>query len=66
VTPGPVCIGDCDGNGFVTVDEIVSGVNIALGVVAIDVCEAMDADQSGSITVDELLTAIDGALNGCD
>jgi hypothetical protein len=49
----------------VTVDEIVSGVNIALGVVTIGACEAMDLDLSGSVTVDELLRAIDMALNGC-
>jgi hypothetical protein len=49
----------------VTVDEIVSGVNIALGVIAVDACEAMDLDGSGSVTVDELLSAIDAALNGC-
>jgi hypothetical protein len=40
-------------------------VNIALGVVSIDACEAMDLDQSGGVTVDELLRAIDVALNGC-
>ena len=26
-----ICTGDCDGNGQVTVDELVSSVNIALG-----------------------------------
>jgi hypothetical protein len=49
----------------VTVDEIVSGVNMALGVVPLDACGAMDMDQSASVTVDELLRAIDAALNGC-
>ena len=30
-TPAGGCIGDCDGGGTVTVDEIVTMVNIALG-----------------------------------
>jgi len=59
------CPGDCDQSGAVTVDEIVSGVNMALGVVPVDVCGAMDMDHSASVTVDELLRAIDSALNGC-
>src|SRR5262249_44952723 len=26
----PMCVGDCDGSGVVTIDEILTGVNIAL------------------------------------
>ena len=47
-------------------DEIVTGVSIALGIVSVDRCDAMDADQSGGVTVDELLRAINAALNGCE
>jgi hypothetical protein len=64
-TPGGVCVGDCDGNGTVTVDEIVTMVNIALGNVPVTECEAGDSDGSGTVTVDEILTAIQNALNGC-
>lgn len=59
------CVGDCNGDGQVTVDEIVTGVNIALGTSAIGNCLALDADSSGSATVDELVTAVNNALNGC-
>lgn len=60
------CVGDCDGGGSVTVDEIVRGVNIALGTAAADDCPAFDGDGSGSVTVDEVVTAVNSALNGCD
>jgi len=62
--PNP-CAGDCDGNGSVTVDEIVRGVSIALGNTAASECAAMDRDSSGSVTVDEIITALVHALNGC-
>jgi hypothetical protein len=36
------CVGDCDGSGDVTVNEIIIMVNIALGNVGIDTCTAGD------------------------
>ena len=64
--PTPVsCIGDCDGKGTVTVDEILTMVNIALGNTAVSACLAGDGNCDGSITVDEILTAVNAALNGC-
>ena len=63
-TPGP-CVGACDGGSSVTVDEIITMVNIALGNVTISDCEPGDGNEDGQITVDEILTAVNNALNGC-
>jgi virginiamycin B lyase len=64
--PTPIsCVGDCDGNGQVTVDEILTMVNIALGNEVVTKCLAGDANHDGQITVDEILTAVGNALNGC-
>ena len=62
---GGGCVGDCDGSGDVTVDEILKMVNIALGNDTLDQCEAGDGNMDGQITVDEILTAVNNALNGC-
>jgi hypothetical protein len=62
--PGP-CVGDCDGNGVVTVDGVVKMVNIALGTAELSVCPIGDADGSGDITVDEIITAVGFALSAC-
>jgi len=59
------CVGDCDGSGGVTVDELVRGVNIALGNLLPVECSAMDRDGSGTVTVDELVAAVNNALGGC-
>src|SRR6185436_4160194 len=59
------CLGDCNGDGSVTVDEIIIMVNIALGTAQIGDCTAGDGDTSGTITVDEIVTATNNALSGC-
>lgn len=58
------CVGDCDNNGEVTVDEIVTMVNAAL-TGGDGGCPSGDADDNGEITVDEIITAVDNALKGC-
>jgi hypothetical protein len=64
-SPGPPCVGDCNGDGTVTLDDILTMVNIALGNTLVTTCEAGDANRDGEITVDEILTAVNNALNGC-
>ena len=59
------CLGDCDGGNSVTVDEIITGVNIGLGTAAIDGCLAFDSNADGLVTVDEIVTAVNNALSGC-
>jgi len=66
-TPPPVsaCAGDCDGDDSVTINEVISGVNIALGGTALSACPAFDTNADGEVTIDELLVAVNNALNGC-
>ena len=59
------CPGDCDGNGTVSIGELVMVVNIALGDLPLTECAAADADGSGTITIDETVLAVNAALNGC-
>jgi len=59
------CIGDCDQNGSVTVNEIITMVSIALGNMPLTACTAGDANGDGIITIDEILAALNTALNGC-
>lgn len=63
--PPPACLGDCNGDGQVTVDEVVTLVNIALGNTSVDACRNGDVDGGGAITVDEIVTALNLALDGC-
>jgi len=62
---GQTCTGDCDGDGMVTVNEIVTALNIGLGARPITDCPAADSGGDGSVTVDEIVAALNFALNGC-
>lgn len=59
------CVGDCNGDGQVTVDELIVGVNIALGEASVEQCAAFDANGDGQVTVDEIVGAVSVALDGC-
>lgn len=61
----PFCRGDCDGNGAVKVNELVLGVNIALGRRPLEACPSLDIDGSATIDVDEIVRAVSDAETGC-
>ena len=48
-SPASACVGDCSSNRLVTVDEIVTGVNIALGSGFLEQCRPFDT--GGDIAV---------------
>ena len=64
-TPGAGCAGDCNGDGMVPINELISGVNIALGNAPVSTCEAFDVNGDGEVTINELIAAVNAALNGC-
>src|SRR5262249_20915356 len=43
----PTCVGDCNGDGVVGIDEILQMVNIALGTLDVASCAAGDANDNG-------------------
>lgn len=59
------CLGDCNVDGVVTVDEVLAMLNIALGVVDPSTCPAGDSNGDVIIQVDEILRAVTNALEGC-
>jgi hypothetical protein len=61
-----VCVGDCDGDGETTVDELLVMVNIAQGTASLSTCEAGDANGDGEITIEEITMGVNIALSdGC-
>ena len=63
-TPG-FCAGDCNGDGAVAIDELILGVNIALGSQPVSACPGFDTDGDGTTRIDELILAVQNALAGC-
>jgi len=60
VPTGP---GDCDVDGHVTIDEVLSGVAIALGESSLANCETLDVTGDGAVTIEELVIARNLALH---
>ena len=66
--PG-VCVGDCDLDGDVTVDELVFGVRVALQnslPTALKSCLAFDSNLDYTLGIGELIFGVRNALGGCD
>jgi hypothetical protein len=61
----PVCAGDCDEDGTVTLAEVVTGVNIALGTQSLDLCPSLDSDNSDTIEIREPVAAVANLMEGC-
>jgi EF hand len=59
------CVGDCNGDGTVTINELITGVGIALSQTSVSACRAMDSNNDGRITIDELVAAVNSALDNC-
>lgn len=62
---GSTCVGDCDSNGSVVVNELITMVNIALGQADVSRCKAGDQNGDGKILINELITAVNNALGHC-
>ncbi|MGH7785686.1 MAG: hypothetical protein ACRERC_02410 [Candidatus Binatia bacterium] len=60
-----LCVGDCNVNDRVAVNELILGVNIALGSNALEQCSPCDANGNGAVAVGELIQAVNNALFGC-
>jgi hypothetical protein len=61
----PACDGDCRGDGQVTVDELITSVDIAMGGGDPAICPRADTDANGAVSTNELVRAVDRALTSC-
>lgn len=66
VDPSAPCLGDCDADGQVRIDELLTMVNIAFGDVSTGACPAALAGDRETIQIDALVGAVNAALSGCE
>ncbi|MBX3026545.1 hypothetical protein KF840_16695 [bacterium] len=59
------CVGDCDGDDRVAINELILGVGVALGSESVAACPALDANGDGVVAISELVTGVNNALDGC-
>jgi cysteine-rich repeat protein len=58
------CVGDCNSDGSVAINELVLGVSIALGSQPVSTCTAFE-DGSGMVTIAQLIKGVNNALAMC-
>jgi hypothetical protein len=61
----PSCVGDCSGDGVVTVDELLLGMDIGLGHVPATQCPQFDPNIDAMVDVGEIVEGVGNALRGC-
>lgn len=59
------CVGDCDGNGTVAINELILGVNMSLGTAPLSACAAFDANGDDEIGINELVTGVNNSTGTC-
>jgi hypothetical protein len=67
-TPSPGtgdCAGDCNHSGEVTINELLTGVGIALGSRPLSSCQVLDCAATGHVEISCLIAAVNAALKGC-
>jgi hypothetical protein len=60
----PACIGDCSGDGAVSVAELIVGVRAVLDGVSPSPCIAWDPDGDGRVRIEDLVRGVAAALAG--
>jgi DNA-binding beta-propeller fold protein YncE len=59
------CVGDCEGEGMVTIDDLITGVNIALGNQPVSECPSFQCGAVGQVPINCLVQGVNNALGGC-
>ena len=60
-----ICIGDCNGDCSIAINELILGVRINIGEADRSTCPSFDGNDSGGVEVNELILGVRGSLNGC-
>ena len=58
------CVGDCNADGMVTINELITGVYITLGSLPVSDCQAFENAQ-GKVDIAQVIQGVNNALNGC-
>ena len=63
--PPMFCPGDCNDDGVVAIDEVLTLVNVSLGAADMCLCVRANVVRDRVIAIDEIVRAVGRALYGC-
>lgn len=64
-TWGQACVADCNHDQSVTIDDLITAVNIAFNPALLANCPSTDVSGDKEVAIDEIIMAVNAALNGC-
>lgn len=64
-TTPPVCAGDCNRDGSVSIAELIRIINIGLERISLEDCPESDVDGDGSIVIEEMIRAVGNSISRC-
>jgi hypothetical protein len=64
-TVAPACVADCNADGEVLVNEVITSVNIALDNLPLSACPVADSNGDGVVLIGEIIAAVNNVINGC-
>lgn len=56
------CVGDCNDDGTVAINEVITCVNIGLELLPLTQCSACDGNGDGMVTINEIITSVNIGL----
>src|SRR5262249_49329714 len=59
------CPGDCNLDGTVAINELITGIDMALDRSSTAACPSLDQDSNGKVEIDSLVAAVDASVHGC-
>src|SRR5512143_820979 len=59
------CVGDCNGDGMVAINELILGVNIALGNAQVSACPSFACTGGDTVPINCLIQGVNNALGMC-
>jgi len=62
---GQPCVADCNQDGEVTIDDLITALNVAFDPAKLATCPSADHNGDGEVAIDEIILAVNAALGGC-
>jgi hypothetical protein len=59
------CVGDCNGDNAVQINELILGITVLLGDASVSACPAIDCGEPLGLVINCAIVAVGNALNGC-
>ena len=62
---GQPCVPDCNRGDEITIDDLITALNVAFDPAKLATCPSADHNGDGEVTIDDIILAVNAAVSGC-